>query len=120
MHVITAQKELLKFNDGSKFVSSWEYDCCEYNYADFSIIALDSEIMNNEFESVCFGRVEDEAGFTLLFKGLPHKTLGTYTKHVFVPCYSDQNGYYTTELEVSHYDAKGKETIFLNCDMHNE
>lgn len=118
MQVVKAQEELLEFNDGSKFISDWERDCCEHNYADFSVITLDPEIMGNEFSKVTFGKVVDKAGFILKFHGLPHPVLGTYTKKVFIPCYSEQNGYYTIELSVSRISKKGnyKKSINLNCE----
>lgn len=104
MRIVSAKEESLKFSDGSEIISDHCQDCCEYNYADFSVLEIDPELMENEFVGVAIGRVIEDEGFNLIFFGLPHKTLGTYNKTVFIPCYSCQNGYYSSDVEITFFN----------------
>lgn len=113
MRVVKAEEELLEFDNGDTITSDWSPSCCEYNYADFSAI-MDEELRNCEFDSVSFGRRQDGIGFNLIFHGLPHKRMEKYDKTYFVPCYSDQNGWYSSELTIYH---NGKEVYSLNGDV---
>lgn len=83
--------EHILFSNGSEITFDHPQDCCEWNYADFKQI---EDIARNtvftlplQFEEV------DESGFRF----------GNPNKMFFIPCYSDQNGYYTTEIDI-YYD----------------
>lgn len=99
MRFLSAEDALMKFDDGTTITSDYSPICCEYNYADFSA-CVDDELRNNEFDSIALGSVVEDAGFNLIIKGLPHKILGKYDKTYFVPCYSEQNGYYSNNLTI--------------------
>jgi len=83
-------------------------DCCECNYADFSI--LNPNVINYDYdfnEELEFVAV-DELGFKF----------GSDGHWIFIPCYSEQNGYYTTKINIYYnnkivlsFDAK-----FVDCD----
>ena len=106
------------FSDGSYITYSHFQDCCEHHYADFSIL----EVMyhGEEFESYEIETVE-KAGFILkLYQDNGDKLLG-YTGYlnIFIPCYSEQNGYYTSLLDIHCYNKDGKLLWkdFLDCEM---
>lgn len=115
------------FNDGSYLYYHHRQDCCEHNYADFSVLefAYDGE----EFKSVDISPVED-AGFLLkldrrhgnqFISGFgPEWNTGRIEK-IFIPCYSEQNGYYTTEIVIAVKDKDGdirKEVdLYANMDL---
>lgn len=87
--IIKAEENELRFNDGTVITCDHCQDCCEYNYAKFDDIddicrATDFDTNNLVFEAC-------EYGFR--FGNLPAKMF-------FVPCYSDQNGYYSDEVDV--------------------
>jgi len=75
------------FDDGTGLIDYHEQDCCEHVYADFS--NLDSDILNHEFKNI--NLQEASKGFRF----------GDSRKY-FVPCYNEQNGYYSDYLEI-HY-----------------
>ena len=88
--IICAEDNLLKFDDGTTIVGDHDQDCCEYNYADFA--QLDDIAKNYDFDTskLMFESI-DGSGFR--FGDHPSRMF-------FVPCYSDQNGYYTDEIEI--------------------
>ena len=89
--VVRAEQEYLEFSDGSTITSRHEADCCEYNYADFS--AIDDLAREWEFEHPILFE-ESEYGFRF----------GNKDKMVFVPCYSDQNGFYSDSVDIYYND----------------
>lgn len=70
-------------------------DCCENVYADFSVFEYQKdEIMEREVKDIVFKGVEG-IGFIICFYYDWEKS----TK-VLVPCYNEQNGYYSDELKL--------------------
>lgn len=87
--------EMILFDDGSKITYDHERDCCEHNYADFE--QIDDIAKNTDFDTraMIFEAVED-SGFRF----------GNENKMFFVPCYSDQNGYYTAEIDIYYNNIR--------------
>lgn len=85
--VVRAEEEYLEFSDGSTITSHHDPDCCEYNYADFT--QIDDLAREWEFEHPILFE-ESEYGFRF----------GNKDKMVFVPCYSNQNGYYSYSVSI--------------------
>lgn len=82
------------FDDGCTITFDHWQDCLENNYADFvqleeSALNYDFDTNNMKFESV--NNVGFRFGNNYMF---------------FIPCYSEQNGYYTTELDIYLNDMK--------------
>ena len=87
----------IEFSDSSRITYSHEQDCCEWNYADFSW--LDTEARDYKFEK------------PLKFEAhLDGFLFGDSRRMFFVPCYSDQNGYYTDEVDIYYNGKKVLET----------
>ena len=85
---------ILVFDNGSCITFDHEQDCCEDNYADFD--QLESEACDFSFqEPLDFEMVE--YGFLFGNKGV---------RMFFVPCYSDQNGYYTQDVDILYNGVK--------------
>lgn len=113
MKIKSWNDEYIFFTDGSTISYQHEPDCCEYNWADFSI--LDVFYQQEEFVNFDIIPVE-EYGFLLSLELEKIASFGdkwyydyTPTKKIFIPCYSDQNGYYSTQLTIVVHrpDAKG-------------
>ena len=102
MKIIEVNDEKLLFDNGSVITFDHEQDCCEFNYAQFD--ALEPLAFKVEFdEELTFEEVE-EAGFR--FGNLPQKMF-------FVPCYSDQNGYYSSNICIYY---NGKQVLSFDCE----
>ena len=97
--------EHILFDDGSKITYDHEPDCCETNYADFE--QLDTIARRTEFDSDLVFETVDFVGFR--FGNKPNKMF-------FVPCYSNQNGYYSNELEILY---NGKEVLTAWGEVEN-
>ena len=83
------------FDNGSEITYDHAQECCEYNYADFSQLddearAYDYDEQNMKFEAV------ENSGFRF----------GDNRRMFFVPCYSDQNGYYSADIEIYYNNVK--------------
>ena len=76
------------FSDRSEISYHHEQDCCEVNYADFS--QLEEAAYGYEFHKELRFEVVPRAGFRF----------GDKRRMFFVPCYSDQNGYYSDSIEI--------------------
>lgn len=89
MKIKTINEDMIIFDNGNIITFGHEQDCCEDNYADFP--QIDDIARNWKFdENLDFEPVE---GFGFKFGNLPNKM-------VFVPCYSDQNGYYSSDIDI--------------------
>ena len=109
MKIVKWTDNRVYFSDDTYITYDHLQDCCEYNYADFSV--LDVMYHDEEFESYKIETVE-EAGFLLKLyqddgdKLIPYGRTGYL--NIFIPCYSDQNGYYTSRLDIYCYDKDEK------------
>ena len=96
MKIKTINEDVIIFDNGNIITFGHEQDCCEENYADFQ--QIDDIARNWKFdENLDFEAVE---GFGFRFGNLPNKM-------VFVPCYSDQNGYYSSDIDI-YYNGELK------------
>ena len=85
--IIKVTEEQIVFSDYSYIFCSHEQDCCENNYADFlqidDLAKVCTYLLPLRFESC-------EGGFRF----------GNKYRLFFVPCYSVQNGYYSSDIDV--------------------
>ena len=100
MRIIQVTENEIKFDNGKSITYQHCPDCCEYNYADFSTLTPDVIGYDHDFNARLkfkwIGQGGNEAaGFTF----------GDNQRKIFIPCYSDQNGYYSTDLDII-YDGK--------------
>lgn len=94
--------EKILFSDGSEITFEHYPDCCEYNYADFS--QLDDIARITEFDTS-----------NMIFEAVPNSgfRFGNPNKMFFVPCYSEQNGYYSDEIDIFYNDNL---VLNFNCE----
>ena len=100
MKIKEVTSEHILFDDGSEITYNYFQDCCEINYADFE--QLDTIARNTEFNSDLVFEKVDNNGFR--FGNKPNKMF-------FVPCYSIQNGYYSSAVDI-HYNGKEVLTVY--------
>lgn len=98
--------EAIYFDNGMRIWYDHEADCCEWNYADFK--QLDDLARNYKFnENLKFEAVED-AGFKF----------GDSKRMFFVPCYSEQNGYYSCDIEIWFFNGHTSEQkLLFDCEF---
>lgn len=94
--VVTADEII--FDNGDVISFDHEQDCCEYNYADFSILTPNVVNFDYNFSYPLKFESIEELGFKF----------GSNGRWIFIPCYSEQNGYYTDEIDIyyTHNNVK--------------
>lgn len=102
MKIAKITSDFVLFNNGSKITFNHEQDCCENNYADFK--QIEEAAMECEFPENLIFEMVDGSGFR--FGGV-----GTYM--FFVPCYSDQSGYYSSDIDIYF---NGKKVLNFECE----
>lgn len=94
MKVVSFNGEL-QFSDGSIVRDVHEQDCCESVYADWEQLK-DTDILSREFDDIEIEKVPD-SGFRV--------------NGYFVPCYNEQNGYYSSDLQLEIYRKGQKKEV---------
>jgi hypothetical protein len=97
MNIKRVTDEAIIFDNNSKITFDHEQDCCEWNYADFSVLTPNTINYDYDFdENKIEFRYVDELGFVF----------GEEHHWIFIPCYSEQNGYYTTYIQIFFNDKQ--------------
>lgn len=94
--------EDLKFTDGSYIGTYYSQDWCEYNYADWSSLD-DTDFYDRDFDDIIIEKYD--YGFRI----------NGYS----VNCYSAQNGYYSSMLDVTLFNAQNEviEELNIDCEL---
>lgn len=101
MRIKEITDERITFDNGNYITYDHEQDCCEWNYADFSYLVGEAGIMDYDFpEELIF---EFASGYGFRF--------GSDYRKFFVPCYSDQNGYYSSDIDI-YYNTENGDNLF--------
>ena len=88
----------LIFDNGNRIYTEHFQDCCEWNYADFT--QLDSIAYDYDFdENLKFEKLE--TGFRF----------GDNGYMFYVPCFSEQNGYYSIDVDVYYFHNNKYECV---------
>lgn len=105
MKIKTVTDEAIIFDNGNTITYDHEQNCCEWNYADFSI--LNPNVVNYDYdfnENLEFKAVSGQ-GFVF----------GEEGHWIFIPCYSEQNGYYSDDVDIYY----NKELVLYTiCEPH--
>lgn len=88
---------VIEFTDGSQVIVERYRNGSEYNYADFEGCIPDSLL-----EDVTFDKIEIEIVKDVGFKLNGH----------LINCYSEESGYYSTDLDVYVRDRQGESTHY--------
>ena len=89
MRILEVTEEHIEFDNGMKITFDHEQDCCESNYADFE--QLEEAALSVEFDDELKFEEVDEGGF---------RFGSSDDQMFFIPCYSEQNGYYTDAIDI--------------------
>lgn len=101
MKIVSVTEEHIQFDNGTEITFEHEQDCCEWNYADFK--QLDSLAREYDYSEQLVFEVVNGSGFKF----------GDSRSMFFVPCYSQQNGSYSDDLDILY---NGKEVLNVECE----
>ena len=102
MKIVEVTYEYIEFDNGSMITFDHVQDCCEHNYADFE--QIEEQALETEFDEELIFEAVEGSGFRFGSKGTPM---------FFIPCYSDQNGYYLSDVDIYY---NGKQVLNLECE----
>ena len=88
MKITTVTDEAICFDNNTAITFHHFEDCYEWNYADF--LQLDDIARDYDFEENLRFEAVEGSGFRF----------GDSKQMFFIPCYSEQNGYYSSDLEI--------------------
>ena len=94
------------FDNGNYIEISHDRDCCENNYADLE--QLEDSALDFDFpEKLVFENVREHG-----FRFGDGKTM------FFIPCYSKQNGYYSSKVTISYWNKQRfAEEYEIDCEL---
>lgn len=99
------------FDNGYELEAFHDRDCCEEVYADFSVLP-NYNVSNITGKTINIREIDFEENLNKLVKGIEGQGFNLISKigeNFFVPCYNEQNGYYSSNLTL--FLHKGKETL---------
>lgn len=106
MKIVNYTHEKIEFDDGSYLCHEHDQVCCEDNYADFE--QIEKSALNHDFDKETFRLISNEYGFRF----------GDKNRTFFIPCYSEQNGCYGTDVSIFYRDRDDKNVLTLNTDCY--
>ena len=95
MRIAVVNDEGITFDNGYSITYYHEQDCCECNYADFEQIEDIAKTYDFDEDDMKFEEVPD-SGFRF----------GDSRRMFFIPCYSCQNGYYSSDVDIYYNDKR--------------
>lgn len=101
------------FDNDYKLETFHDQDCCEEVYADFSVLQT-YNVSNITGKTINIREIDFEENLNKLVKGIEGQGFNLISKigeNFFVPCYNEQNGYYSSNLELILRKNKNTETL---------
>ena len=95
MKILEVTDLRITFDNGSEITFDHVQDFCEYNYAAFK--QIEERALEIEFDEKLIFEAVEGCGFRFGSEG---------TEMFFIPCYSDQNGYYSSDIDILYNNKK--------------
>lgn len=121
MKIIKIEETKITFNNGYELKYYHEQDCCECVYADFSILRT-YNVSTKTGKTINIKEIDFHENLKDLIQGKLGCGFNLVSKtgeKFFVPCYNEQNGYYSSDLELILYKESEKMDIsnFVKDDI---
>ena len=116
MKIKEINKEKIVFDNGYELEYYHEQDCCEHVYADFEVVK-DYNVSTKTGKIINIKDIDFEEHLEYLIQGIENEGFNMISKigeKFFVPCYNEQNGYYSSELELILKRGKAKEVMDIS------
>ncbi len=122
MKIKEINEEYIIFDNNYKLESHHQQDCCENVYADFETLK-DYNVSTKTGKSIKIQDIDFNETLEALVEGIKGEGFNIISKigeKFFVPCYNEQNGYYSSDLELILYKEKVKESIDISEFVQDE
>lgn len=116
MKIKEIKEDKIIFDNGYELEYYHEQDCCEHVYADFEILK-DYNVSTKTGKTINIKEIDFEESLVELIDGVKGQGFNMISKieeKFFVPCYNEQNGYYSSELRLILYKEKAKEIMDIS------
>lgn len=113
MKIKSINENNIIFDNDYKLEAFHDQDCCEEVYADFSVLQT-YNVSNITGKTINIREIDFEENLNKLVKGIEGQGFNLISKigeNFFVPCYNEQNGYYSSNLELILHKNKNTETL---------
>ena len=110
MKIKEVTEEAITFDNGNYITYYHCQDCCERNYADFESLTPNNVNYDFDFEEDLEFAFVDGVGFMF---GSDDDYGNMHW--ILIPCYSEQNGYYTTTINIHYNTSEGKKLVAHGC-----
>lgn len=111
MKIKEIKENSIIFDNGYELEAYHERDCCEEVYSDFDILTT-YNVSTITGKTINIKDIDFEETLNKLVKGIEGQGFNLISKigeNFFVPCYNEQNGYYSSNLTLILH--KDKETL---------
>ncbi len=102
MKIISITDKEINFDNGYILQYYHEQDCCENVYADFPVLR-NYNVSTVTGKSIDIREIDFEENLDNLIQGIEGQGFNMVSKieeKFFVPCYNEQNGYYSSNLKL--------------------
>lgn len=116
MKIKEIKEDGIIFDNGYELEYYHEQDCCEHVYADFDILS-NYNLSTKIGKTINIKEIDFKEELEELIEGIQEQGFNMVSKieeKFFVPCYNEQNGYYSSELELILRKGKTKEIIDIS------
>ena len=105
MKIVKIDSIGIEFDNGAKLTHFHYQDCCENVYADWKNIQVLTKIGRNSISTEELDFDENLTEHILGLKGVGFVLEDKNGIQLFVSCYNQQNGYYSSDLELIYTDS---------------
>lgn len=116
MKIVKIDSIGIEFDNGATLKHFHEQDCCERVYADWKNIQVLTKIGRNSISAEELDFDENLTEYILGLKGVGFVLEDKNGIQLFVSCYNQQNGYYSSDL---HLIYTGNDCITTEIDITN-
>lgn len=116
MKIKEIKEDKIIFDNGYELEHYHEQDCCEHVYADFEILK-DYNVSTKTGKTIDIKEIDFRESLVELIEGVKGQGFNMLSKieeKFFVPCYNEQNGYYSSDLRLILHKEKGKEIMDIS------
>jgi len=110
MKIKEVTDEHILFDNGNTITFEHDRDCCECNYADFGTLTKNNVNYGFNFNEELIFEFIDGMGFRF-----GSKDSNDVIHWIFIACYSDQNGYYSNDIDILY---NGNQVLNGICEEH--
>lgn len=113
MKIESINENNIIFDNGYKLEAYHDQDCCEHVYADFEILQS-YNVSTKTGKGINIKEIDFEENLNILvecIEKLGFNLISKTKEKFFVPCYNFNNGYYSSDLQLTLYTKNSKETL---------